>query len=110
MTIYCPKCESEARDDDSACPNCGHALSSTEEAAHTLEAICLQDASHDFLGEIGSLRMLGMAAIAAGALLVALGMMWGVAWFLPGLGMIYVGYLTRCAGGIWATLERIARK
>lgn len=60
--------------------------------------------------EIGWLRILGALAFIVGVFLVVWGMIWPAKTVLLGLGLVLAGLFLRAFGGIWATLERIARK
>ena len=61
-------------------------------------------------GEIGALSMVGTIMLVLGFLALCGAMYVGPELLVGGLGLLYLGVLTRALAGIWGTLERIARK
>lgn len=130
MHVYCPKCEAMCREDDVVCGQCGHDLKATEqrsdeggadrsqqmEAEQVVDAVAPEKAD-PIEEEIGWLRSTGRGLQVLGVVIVALSLVGsmfslaaGGAAFGGASTMVVLGTALRTAGGIWATLERIARK
>lgn len=106
MTIYCPGCESPAGDDAKFCARCGIRLADPPPARAGGGR-----GFHDFTGEIGGLRIVGLILIVLGGVVgVYVGMQKGLTGLAAGFGIFVFGFVIRSMGGIWATLQRMARK
>ena len=109
MDIYCPNCERRIPQGLEKCPKCGCILK-----AKTGRKVRWWQRDADpqdmIYQEIGWLRILGAVAFIVGVFGVVWGMISGAKTVAIGLEMIVVGLFLRAFGGIWATLERIARK
>lgn len=98
MDVCCPNCEFRCPEEAKGCPQCGHPLQKKEEEEEGFE------------GEIGALRILGLVMLVVGILIALFGMSEGMEVIIGGGILAFAGFLTRVLGGIWATLEHIARK